>query len=295
MFDVRSTRCPSAPPRPRRPLGLAVAAVALVAAGPAAHAAPPQPAPGAVLRLISAGTRDGRPDLGLEIALAPGWKTFWRTPGDSGIPPTIDSAASRGLAGLEVRYPVPARFGDPGAESLGYVAPVILPLEVTPRDPARPVALDLKILIGICHDVCLPLEAHLTLDLATATADPDAAARLAAARATVPVAAGPADLPDVVRLTRDRTARPETITVELAMPPGPDRECDVLVEGPDPTWALPQPEKVAESAGRELWRFALDGVPSGGATDAAPLRFTVRWGDRAVERVVRLDVAAVTP
>ena len=281
---------------PARLLALAGLAFALSSA---VAAPPPMARPGATLRLVDAGMADGRPRIGLEIALEPGWKTYWRTPGDAGIPPSLDWSKSTGIAALETRFPAPVRFGEEGAWSIGYVEPVILPLDVTLVDPTRPATLDLDVLVGVCHDICLPISAHLTATLGgSAPVDPGAAARLAEARARLPVPAVEGVAPWVISLERDHDSVPAALSATVAMPAeeeGEEDRCDVLVEGPNGDWALPLPVKVAESAGREVWRFDLDGLPDGASIDGAALRFTIRAADRVVEQTVRLDAAGIAP
>jgi len=103
--------------------------------------------------------------VGVEIALADGWKTYWRNPGDAGVPPAFEWAASTNVAAVDVRYPAPARMHEPGAEVLGYKGAVIFPLEVVPKDAGKPVGLDLVVSLGICRDICIPAEAKLSLTL----------------------------------------------------------------------------------------------------------------------------------
>ena len=79
---------------------------------------------------------------GFEIALAPGAITYWRDPGEAGVPPTFDFSGSANLAKAEVEYPAPERIAEPdGSTAFGYDASVILPIRVTPADPAKPVRL----------------------------------------------------------------------------------------------------------------------------------------------------------
>jgi DsbC/DsbD-like thiol-disulfide interchange protein len=275
--------------RGRRAL-LAAALLAVVA--PAAEAAGPATRPGAALRLLVAGVVDGRPLLGLEIALEPGWKTYWRTPGDAGIPPVVDWSKSRGVADFALRFPTPVRFGEEGVQSIGYTAPVILPIDLALADPSKPADLDLDLQLGLCGVICVPVSAHLTGVLVPgAPVDTAVAARLAEARRHLPVPAAEGGTPRVVAVTRDDGA----VRVEVAMPEDPDGPRDVLVEGPNADWALPLPERVATAAGRETWRFAVDGLPRGATIEGAELRFTLRAGDRAVEQKVTLDAGATKP
>ena len=285
--------------RPPRRARLAVLALPLLAATVSTSpAAPPPPAPpGAALRLVVAGVIDGRPEVGLEIALEPGWKTYWRSPGDAGIPPVVDWSKSSGITGFDLRFPAPVRFGEADVRSIGYTAPVLMPIDVTLADPKRPARLDLDVQVGLCHDICVPVSAHLAATLVPdAPVDGAARARLAEARKTLPVPAVKGVAPWVIKIERDDDSPSGALLVEVKMTAEDDDDrCDVLVEGPSEAWALPLPEKVAESGGREIWRFDLDGVPRGAQLAGTELRFTMRARDRVVEQRVVLGPTAGRP
>src|ERR1700690_66037 len=123
---------------------------------------------------------------GFEIALAPGAITYWRDPGDSGLPPTLDFSASDNVASVEIKFPAPKRIKEAdGGEAFGYDGAVIFPLRVKPRDPAKPVRLALNADFAVCEKVCLPAKARLSLTLAAAADSPYAGA-IDAALAAVP-------------------------------------------------------------------------------------------------------------
>lgn len=276
----------------------ALAAAFLTLSGASVPAGSPTvPVSGAEIRLVRGEAKDGVVDVGLEIDLRPGWKTYWRAPGDAGIPPSFDSSGSTGVAEVRPRFPAPVRFDEAGLVGVGYVAPVIVPLDVRLVDPAGPADLRLTVHIGLCQDMCVPLEAGLSLRIdPAAVVDPEVAGRLAAARARVPVAATAEGLPRIVTLSRDDAATPQVVTVEVAMPAdAPATERDVFVEGPSEAWSLPVPEPIGSEGGRARWRFALDGSPANTDMTTARLRFTLRGGMRAVEQTVGLDGTGVLP
>ena len=98
---------------------------------------------------------------GVEIKLKPGWKTYWRYPGDSGVPPVFDFAASENVKAVTVLYPAPMRFADGGGgHSIGYKGDVILPLHVVPQDAGKPVTLRLKLDYAVCEKLCVPAKAE---------------------------------------------------------------------------------------------------------------------------------------
>lgn len=124
---------------------------------------------------------------GLEIAMAPGFKTYWRNPGEAGgIPPEFDFSGSGNLQSASVLYPVPHRTRDKAGENIAYKDHVILPVLLEPQDKSQPIALKVKAVYGVCKDICIPAEAELS------TTIPEDAAQSAAlqhALGTVPVLA----------------------------------------------------------------------------------------------------------
>src|SRR5271170_6467845 len=101
---------------------------------------------------------------GVEIRLDPGWKTYWRNPGDSGVPPSFDFAGSENVQAATVEWPAPERFSDDaGGYSIGYTGRVVLPLQVVPKDPTKPSSIHLKLGYAICGTLCVPAEANLDL------------------------------------------------------------------------------------------------------------------------------------
>src|SRR4029078_13028727 len=118
---------------------------------------------------------------GVEIALAEGWKTYWRMPGDAGVPPNFDWSGSTNVGSLQVLYPAPMRMSEPGAETVGYKVSVLFPVEIVPKDPSRPVNVVLVMEFGVCREICIPAEAKFTLTLpATGMTGSPSPARLAA-------------------------------------------------------------------------------------------------------------------
>src|SRR5688572_5771241 len=119
-------------------------------------------------RLVSAVAATGdaqRVQLGLEIRLDPGWKTYWRSPGEGGMPPRLDWSGSANLAKIEAAWPAPKRFEIGGMESVGYADQVILPLDAVLTHPGEPLALRLSLQYAVCREICMLVDARLMLDL----------------------------------------------------------------------------------------------------------------------------------
>ena len=101
----------------------------------------------------------------LELNLAPQWKTYWRAPGDAGIPPSFDWAGSENVASVRFHWPAPDVFHTNGMQSVGYHDALVLPIEVTAKDPNRPVKLRARVDLGVCKDICMPASLDLSADL----------------------------------------------------------------------------------------------------------------------------------
>ncbi|MBT5228334.1 MAG: hypothetical protein HOM12_10955 [Proteobacteria bacterium] len=123
------------------------------------------------IRLISSGTNAGnQAALGIQIKLQPGWKTYWRAPGESGIPPRFDWTKSQNLESIEVLWPAPQRYASYGLETIGYKAEVVFPLVAKTRVADQDLAIDVEIDYAVCKDICIPLQARLSLNLPQDTA-----------------------------------------------------------------------------------------------------------------------------
>jgi DsbC/DsbD-like thiol-disulfide interchange protein len=120
------------------------------------------------VRLVSgsvAGLSGDQMIAGVQIRLDPGWKTYWRMPGDSGVPPSFDWSGSKNLKSAEVHYPAPHRFTDASGTAIGYEDEVVFPVIVTPERAGEPVELKLSIDYGLCKTLCIPNQADLSIEL----------------------------------------------------------------------------------------------------------------------------------
>lgn len=223
---------------------------------------------------------------GVEIRLANGWHTYWRYPGDAGIPPRFDWTGSTNVASIEIGWPAPERIRiEGGIESIGYERDVTFPLRIQPADASKPVTLRLKLDFGVCEKICIPATAKLSLDIPAGLTTKQAA--LYAAEKRLPVltpSGGDKDLRVIsAKLERGSPAR---AIVEVAVPDG--QPFDLFAEGPNEDWALPLPKQLEAGAGRARFAIPIDGAPAG-ATTPSKLRLTLVSGNRAIETFVPLD------
>ena len=196
---------------------------------------------------------------GIEIKMQPGWKTYWRYPGDSGVPPQFDFSGSENLKTAKVLYPAPHLFTDETGQSLGYKDRVIFPLVISPQQPGKPVRLRLKIDYAVCEKLCVPAEGRAELTLAPRRQRPRFRTGAAEARVPKQVTAAQAGL--TVRRVNDGGRSRWSPSIS-ARPPV--NRSSLFVEGPTPQWALPIPKPAqAAPAGRAQFSFELDGLPPG--------------------------------
>ncbi|MFN3722647.1 MAG: protein-disulfide reductase DsbD domain-containing protein [Paracoccaceae bacterium] len=101
-------------------------------------------------------TASGTHMTALHLQLAPKWKTYWRAPGDAGIPPQFNWTGSENVGSVRFHWPAPDVFRTNGMQTVGYHDELVLPIEVTPKDPRKPVRLMASIDLGVCKEICVP-------------------------------------------------------------------------------------------------------------------------------------------
>ncbi len=238
------------------------------------------------VRLL-AGSRSGGVLLGgIAIQLQPGWKTYWRTAGDSGVPPRFDFSKSDNVEAVTVLWPAPMKFDDgAGGHSLGYKQQVVLPLRIVAKSNDKPVTLRAEIQYAVCEKLCIPVEASSELTFASVASTEDGA--LSAALDTVPKPANVGD-PNPLTIRDVKRDGNSKVLVDATAPEG--KEVSLFVEGPTPDWALPIPKLLERGPpGVKRFEFELDGLPPDAKAEGAALKFTLIGGDRAYEFNVNLE------
>lgn len=132
---------------------------------------------------------DGSRIGAIEFRLQPGWKTYWRSPGDSGLPPVFDWSGSGNLRDVVFHWPAPQAIPSGDGLALGYHDRLVLPFTARPADPGQPVDLAVAVDFGLCKNICVP--AHVTLNADKAGTAPDPAILSAMDRVPRPDADSP--------------------------------------------------------------------------------------------------------
>lgn len=223
-------------------------------------------------------TADGTQMAGIRLTLAPGWKTYWRAPGDAGIPPEFDWNGSRNLAAARFHWPVPEVFLQNGMQSIGYSGQVVIPVELTPSLADAPVHMAGEVQIGVCEDICIPMTLGFDAALPATTARDPA---IVAALIDRPLTQAEGQVSDVACAVTP-IIDGLRLSARIAMPSAGAHEV-VVVEAGDPrVWVS---EAATQRAGAYL-TADVEMVHVSGASfalDRSALRFTVLGSDRAVE------------
>ncbi|MGB1548498.1 MAG: protein-disulfide reductase DsbD domain-containing protein, partial [Alphaproteobacteria bacterium] len=257
------------------------------------------------LRLLASRADPSAPDallLGLQFELLPGWKVYWRSPGDAGYPPRLDWSGSENLTSPVFLWPTPERFRVLGLETLGYHDQVVFPIRAGLRDASAPLRLRAKVEYLVCDEICIPGEAELALDLAPgdwpATATPEGEA-IRRALARVPGEGAPAGL---VVERAEYTEATGLLSV-IGRAETPFRAPDLYVEGPDGIFFAAPEVRFWSGKRHAIFRLAVEG-PEGAPPKEQDLlntnlRFTlvdgVKGADlRAVERILPVSPASAS-
>lgn len=203
---------------------------------------------------------------GLHLRLAHDWMTYWRHPGESGLVPQLDWSGSHNVAQARILWPEPRLYLKAGFASIGYSNEVLLPIEITPAKPGQPVKLDAVLSVGVCNDICIPVDLEVKMDI-NGAGRPDQA--IAKAMASRPRAARSAGLQAV-----ECTITPEKKGVRLSASlqiPNSGTEEFMLIEMPGARMrALP-----SQRAGDTLTGHTLIRTDGATAVDRSSIRFSV--------------------
>jgi len=212
------------------------------------------------VRLVAGhAAREGQTSLyaGVDVSMPGGWKTYWRTPGDAGgVPPEFDWKDSDNLASATVLFPAPHRIHDKAGDVVGYKDAVLFPVQITPKDPSKPVTLRGKIAYGICKDICIPAEAELQL---TIPPDVGTSPEVADILAHVPSSHPRSGIdPSLADWHLDQSLGKPKLVLNVTSADLPT--VDVFVEGPGGIY-IPLPKRAADQSGNASFEVDLtDGV-----------------------------------
>ena len=255
---------------------LALSLAQSVAVGPVLA----DPADGVVELEVLSGwrTEAGTHMAGLQLRLAPGWKTYWRAPGDSGIPPRFGWQGSQNITGAAFHWPVPDVSYQNGMRSIGYTDVVVVPVEVALSDAGEEARMRGQVQIGVCEDICVPV--LLDFDAVLPVAGGRDAAIVAGLldRPRTAVEAGVGDVTCSVTPTQNGIE----ITTRVEMAPMGRRENVVIEAGDQQVW-VSEPQTWREGGALFATSDMIHVNGGGFALNRSDVRITVLAAGQAVD------------
>lgn len=241
---------------------------------------------GAKIRLLAQPTDDpAKIDAAIEVKLTKGWKTYWRNPGNSGIPLQLDFAASTNVKAARLFYPVPAILTDQYGTSVGYKDYVVFPIELVANDPNQKLEIVADVLIGICAEICIPVQVRLEIASAQFNASSfDESRALIAGRRALPAASLPTMA--IVSAALD-DGNSDNMIVEVTVPSSA-KQIDLHVEGPA-NWYLVPGTLTKRNGGTAWFNVDIKDIPNGASAGSAELRFTLVADHVGIDQ--KLDMA----
>jgi len=216
---------------------------------------------------------------GLELSLAPGWKTYWRSPGDAGIPPEFNWKGARNLNAVHVHWPSPGIFWEGSMRSVGYKGRVVWPLTIAPKQDGQDIQLKGKVHIGICSDICIPatLEIDTTLPATSNTRTPG----IVAALSNLPYSASEAGVTAAtcrVSPTQDGMA----VEAQIKMPSAGGTE-QAVIEAPNPGIWVSEPATHRAGGTLNVSAEMVHASSAAFAINRSDIRITVIGGNYTVD------------
>lgn len=226
-------------------------------------------------------TSEGAQMAGVRISLAPGWHTYWRAPGDAGIPPQFSWSQSSNLKAVRVHWPRPEVFDQDGMRTIGYADDVILPIEFFAKDKGAAVEVSGQISMGVCKDICLPVTLDMTGKLGASSGSTEDTAALKRALSDRPDSArtaGAGTVTCAIAPIKDGLK----ITAKIPVPYQGGNEVVVFETGRDDVWI----SATESSRNGDVLVASAEFVPPEAqpfAMDRSKLRTTVLGRDGAVD------------
>lgn len=247
------------------------------------------------VRLIAGGRNgDGAYRIGVEIRMKEGFKTYWRMPGDSGVPPVFDWAASENLGSVSVRWPAPRRYDDAGVITIGYKDRIVFPVLIRFIDGGKPTTTILKLDYAVCERICIPAKAEVVLKLPLAT-ETLHGSDLDTFRALVPRTREPGKLDDKLGLI-SAVFVPEkgrkAVDMTIAVPAGAVLS-DAFLEGPD-GWLFGTPTVLKTEIDKTILRVPIEDSPKN-VIGLVPVILTLSGTPQSSEIRFDLDIVAAKP
>ena len=255
----------------RRSALIALAAAPLLAAAARAGVAQPYK-----VSLLSGSLEGDVWQAGILVEMEPEWKTYWRVPGDTGIPPQFDWTGSENTGAIEVGFPIPSRFNDAGGESIGYHNKVLFPVFARPKTAGDAVHLRLNMFFAVCKAICIPAKAKAEVMLNSSIINP----LLNDWQKRVPRIVAMGEAPSITAARIEMPQGKPTLVLNLTRPAQ-----DIFIESETTAYfGKPQFGNAPGEAWLPIWNLNDPEKLRG-----FPLRVTLSFGDSGIEQKLAVN------
>ena len=223
-------------------------------------------------------TPSGTHMAGIRVTLQPGWKTYWRAPGDAGIPPQFSWDGSENIVSAQYHWPTPQVFDQLGMRSIGYYDSLVLPIELTQVDANVPIQMSGQITIGVCEDICVPVSVPFNASLPT---DGRRDGAITASLLNQPISAAEGQV-SAVTCSITPFDSGLTVTATLSMPSTGSNESVVIEAGNPEVW-VSQPDTSRSGDTLQATVDMIHATSNSFALDRSAIRITVLGSSHAVD------------
>lgn len=218
----------------------------------------------------------------LQIEPKDGWITYWREPGEAGIPPQIRLDPASGVSLTTMAYPVPKLIENGDITDIGYDHAVSLPFQLKAADTSAGGKINLTAFIGVCQNICIPFEATFSIDRGQVGDDDGEERRLLEeARETLPEAASDDFKVTDFHITPDKTM----LGVQLQLPENAPKETEIFIAGPS-GFAYYEPQNLVRDKRKLSFYMNIKGLPKTYQVQGNSWPILVKSGDRAMETML---------
>ena len=259
---------------------LAIFVVALSGQTALAASSPWQESAGGPVRIVVAEPASGetRVHAVLQVQLNEGWKTYWRDPGDAGVPPQFDLTGSENLELATLQFPTPHRFDDGTSVWAGYKEPVSIGVDLKRGDATKAMRLKGSVFLGVCEKICVPVKVEFDVPLGDAVVTSEDQQLVASTYAALPQAASAA-------MGIESAVVDDKRLIISAATPAPNPE---LYLAAPRGWQFGAPKLVSAAGGKAEFEAAILYAPKGGVQADEVVNYTLVAGEAAVSGVVGL-------
>lgn len=221
----------------------------------------------------------------LQIEPNPGWTTYWREPGDSGIPPSVTFAPGSPFGLASLSFPVPKRLDNGDVRDIGYDTAVSLPMVLTGPFSQATMPLDATVFIGLCRNICIPFQADLTVALSPGTeASAEEAAILVDAQTRLPESPSADFAVSGFAMAADL----KKLRLELVLPKGASERPQIMATGPN-GYVFTDYSATPTADGRLTVELPIAKLPRHYSIASKTWQVLVISGDRAMESPLAFD------